>query len=141
MFYKAASKNALGNQLKNSQKKVPKGRPYVVCIDLSGPRFDTSKSTSKILNHFKRGDFSSFSGVLLVNHGVVKDAKYYVQLHYIENEKSKSPIPILREFSAVHYLLILRKGLKYKKINKEWFLSNEFMFYLEKFMIIKQKMS
>jgi len=119
VFYKAVSKNALGNQLKNSLKKVPEGRPYVVCIDLSGPRFDTSKSTAKILNHFKRGDFSSFSGVLLVNHGVIKDGKYHVQLHYIENEKSKSPIPFLRGFFRSPLSVDIELRLKCKKERKE----------------------
>ena len=98
VFYKSVSKSALGNQLKASTKKVPEGTPYVVCIDISGPRFDVTRSSEKITNHFNRGDFSNFTGVLLVTHGVINEGKYHAALHYLENENSNSPLPFLKNF-------------------------------------------
>lgn len=98
VFLKSASKNTINSQLKNSQDKVPDGSPCVVCIDLSGPRFNFDGYSEFIIKHFNSGDYTSFSGVLLVNHGLLLDGKYAAQLHYIENKNAKYPLPFLKDF-------------------------------------------
>ena len=98
VFFKLASKNTINSQLKNSQDKVPDGSPYVVCIDLSGPRFDADEYSKFIMKHFDAGDYTNFSGVILVDHRLLFDGKYAVHLHYIENKGAKYPLPFLKDF-------------------------------------------
>lgn len=98
VFLKSATKNTIDSQLKNSRYKVPKGSPYVVCIDFSGPRFDTDEYSKYILRHFEMSDYTAFSGVLLVEHGLLHDRKYSVQLHYIENDNADFHLPFLTSF-------------------------------------------
>lgn len=100
VFLKSASKNTIDSQLKNSRNKVPDGSPYVVCIDLSGPRFDLDDYSKYIMKHFDLGDYSNISGVILVTHGLLHDddGKYAVQLHYVDNQNAKIQLPFLKCF-------------------------------------------
>jgi len=61
VFYKESNMNSIDTLLKNSKKKVINNEPYVVCLDLSGPRFDWSKSEKHILNHFSKSDYTHIS--------------------------------------------------------------------------------
>lgn len=98
VFYKYYSKNTIDSQLKNSVGKVPEGTPYVICIDCSDSRFDFSKCSEYILRRFSLGDYKSFSGVLLIDHGVTTDGNYGVSSYFVENKYSKYPLPFLRKF-------------------------------------------
>lgn len=87
-------KNTIYDQLKNSKKKVPNGMPYVVCIDLSGPRFDINEYSRYIHNHFEMRDHPSFSGVLLVEHGLIQNGNYFIQLQLLGKKYNETPIHI-----------------------------------------------
>lgn len=105
VFLKASSKNTINNQLKNSKSKVPSGMPFVVCIDLSGPRYDINDYSSYIQSHFEMRDHPSFSGVLLVEHGLVQNGNYCVQLLYIENHHAVIQLPFMRNFFTKRLIL------------------------------------
>lgn len=101
IFYKLASMNSIDGQLRNSCNKVPDCTPYVVCIDNSGSRFGFDECSEHIAKHFRMGDYPSFSGVLMVEHGLQYDSccgRYLAQMRYIENQNAIFPLPFLKHF-------------------------------------------
>lgn len=98
VFYKLRNMNTITDQLKKSRNKTPEGMPYVVCIDISGPRFSIDESSDHVTCHFERGDFKTISGVLLVLHGVSYSGDYCAELKYISNPNSVSTLKFLENF-------------------------------------------
>lgn len=98
VFLKASSKNTINSQLKNSKNKIPIGMPFVVCIDLSGPKYDINEYSRYIQSHFEMRDHPSFSGVLLVEHGLVENGHYSVHLQYIPNPHAVIQLPFMNNF-------------------------------------------
>lgn len=98
LFYKDGSKNTIDGLLKNSRKKVISGSAYVVCLDLSGPRFDWSVYEEHISRHFYRGDYKSISAVLFVEHGLTEDACYGITTGVVMNANADYRLDFLSGF-------------------------------------------
>ena len=117
VFYKSASKNTINSQLANSHDKVPEGSPYVICIDCSGPRFDLDEYSKYILNIFNDGQHTSFSGVFLIDHGLIDDGKYRVHLHFVENKNAKYSLSFLKDYFTETIAVDINE--RYKNLNNK----------------------
>lgn len=117
LFYKSASKNTIDSQLRNSQDKVPEGSPYVICIDCSGPRFDLDEYSKYIVNRFNYGQYTSFSGVFLIDHGLIDDGKYMVHFTFVENKYAKYSLSFLKNYFTETIAVDINE--RYKNLNNE----------------------
>lgn len=85
LFYKKASANTIIGQIQNSRNKVPRLTPYIVAINLTGPRFETEHYAEIIAKRFERKNNTNISGVLFVEYLLDDIGDVVVQMHYISN--------------------------------------------------------
>lgn len=85
VFYKKASPNIVGNQIKKSRNKVPAFIPCVSVINISGPRFDPDyyENSSTIL--FDEVNDESISGVIFAQYGFSEIGNILINLKYVKN--------------------------------------------------------
>lgn len=98
VFYKKSSKNTIRGQIKNSYNKVPKSMPYIVVINLSGPRFDPEHYTEMVAERFNRKDDTSISGILFIQHSFDEEGNMVVNMKCVHNPNAVVVLEWIEDF-------------------------------------------
>lgn len=85
VFYKKASPNIVGNQIKKSRNKVPEFIPCVSVINISGPRFDPDFYTNSSTKLFDVEKDESISGVIFAQYNFSDKWNIVINLRFVPN--------------------------------------------------------
>lgn len=98
IFLKEASKNTIQSQIQNSRGKVPKSTPYIVVINMSGPRFDPDHYTDVVSERFNRRDDRSISGILFTRYFFDELGNLVVDLRFVSNPNAVISLDWMGDF-------------------------------------------